>query len=304
MKRIEYFNNVLNSSLQMNGKSNISSQVDYLLKSLFSALEGSDKALIIGAGNCSDFSLGTFTEHFEKVYVTDVDKSSVKQQMDKANIPNKQYYKMQYEQVEYTGYEEIQFFTNFKQWLGSVKETSSIDRYIGKVMDETKDYQFLETESNQFDFIYVSPIYTQLIFQQYTNNLTSLKAHGVPEHILKYAEDVMLSNMTTIIDRFNDNIRRLIKPDGYVFVLSDILELQVGSMYYQRIKNAIGSKEVIDSIYQDYFNEYGYGFGDYGLYNLDQKMTPIRERWMLWEFSHTKHFLIKLKIYHSKKEEK
>ena len=304
MKRIEYFNNVLNNSQSNNGKSNISSQVDYLLKSVFSTLEGNDKALILGAGNCSDFSLGTFTEHFEKVYVTDVDKSSVQRQIDQANIPNKQYYKMQLEQVEYTGFEEIQFFTNFKQWLGSVKELSSIDRYIGKVMDETKDYQFLEAESNQFDFIYVSPIYTQLIFQQYANNLASLKAHGVPEHILKYAEGAMLSISTTIIARFNDNIKRLIKPNGHVVVLSDILELQVGSIYYQRIKNAIGSKEVIDSIYKDYFNEYGYGFGDYGLYNLDQKITPNRERWMIWEFSDTKHFLIKLKIYHSKKEEK
>ena len=197
----------------------------------------------------------------------------------------------------------IDFFSNFKQWLGSVKDTASIQKYIDKVMNDTKDYHFLEDQTNQFDFIYVSPIYTQLVFQQYTNDLAALRMHGVPEHILKYAEDVMLTKMTTIIDRFNRNLKRLIKPNGYIVIVSDVFELQVGSEYYQRIKNAIGSKEVIDSIYQDYFGEYGYGFGDYGLYNLDQKISPIRERWMLWEFSQYKHFLIKLKIYHSIKEE-
>ena len=67
MNKIEQFNNSVNRSreyLDLDNKE-FKLQIDLLLKTAFERLIKTEKALIIGAGNLSDFSLGIFLRFFD-----------------------------------------------------------------------------------------------------------------------------------------------------------------------------------------------------------------------------------------------
>ena len=73
--------------------------------------------------------------------------------------------------------------------------------------------------------------------------------------------------------------------------------MNVGSDFDLRIMSGIKSKEVMDTIYQNYSAEFGMGLGDYGLYNLDEKLKSYLSRWLIWPFDGSTSFVVKLKIY-------
>jgi hypothetical protein len=43
------------------------------------------------------------------------------------------------------------------------------------------------------------------------------------------------------------------------------------------------------------------GLGDYGLYNLDEKMEGNLTKWLVWPFREETNLIVKLKIYIKKK---
>lgn len=292
MKHIEQFNHRLNQSVNNIKKteSSFKEQVDLILRSLMQTMDKKDRACIIGAGKCDDFSLPIFIEEFRHVLVTDVDLQTIK-----VAVGNKP--RIEVRQVEYTGFEQFEFFADFKERIVNSRDYPKIDQIIAHKLQEIKHYEFLQEEYGSMDLVYVSPIYSQLIYQQLLRECSILRENGYPEHFLKYIEQVMLDEMMGVIERFNQNLIKLLKDDGRLVVLSDIFELDHGSDFHLRVVNGIRNKDVMEEIYSGYIRKYGFGLGDYGLYNLDEQVIELKSRWMLWPFTDKKSYAVKLKIY-------
>ena len=145
--------------------------------------------------------------------------------------------------------------------------------------------------------MYVSPIYTQLVYNQVLRECSVLRESGYPEHMIKYIENIMLDEMVGVIQRFNVNLYNALKPGGELIALSDIFQVDIGSSFYLRVKNGIKNHEVMEEIYEGYKGKFGIGLGDYGLLNLSEKLKPYLSRWLMWPYDGKSMFVVKLKIY-------
>ncbi len=292
MSKIKLFNHRLNQSVKPQDMQHeeFRTQVDLVLRSVIRNMSTKDQVIVIGAGKCNDFSLPIFIEEFNQVILTDIDEESMHECSRKR--PN-----LEFRQVEYTGFDKVDFFCDFKERIVTTQDYSKIDQIIEQKLEGLENYRFLIDQEGLSDMVYVSPIFTQLVYTQIMLECSELRAHGYPEHLLKYVENKMLDEMPKIIDRFNENLKFLLKDDGYLVVLSDIFELENGTEFFQRVKNGIKNKDVMDEIYEGYQRKYGYGLGDYGLYSLDEKLDEMKCRWMFWPFTERKSFAVKMKIY-------
>jgi len=199
--------------------------------------------------------------------------------------------------MDYTGFEKNQFFKDFKERIVNCHTFEKVDQVIGSKLTGLDEYKFLKNYSQQADLVYVSPIYTQLVYNQVLKECAVLRENGYPEHLIKYIESILLDKMVEVIDRFNDNVIRTLKPLGQLIVLSDIFQVDIGSDFYIRVKNGIRNFEVMEEIYEGYKSKYGIGLGDYGLLNLDEKLSSYLSRWLIWPFDNRSAFIVKLKIY-------
>jgi len=299
MKYMEVFNRDLNNSLKQENKDvdAFRLQVDLILKSLVERLNENQRVIVIGAGKMKDFSAAFFVRSFNEVILTDVDMSSVIEAESKLKLNEKDRSKITNIRIEYTGFEKNQFFQDFKERIINCRTFDKIDQVISSKLNGLDNYKFLRKYENSGNLVYVSPIYTQLVYNQILRECSILRENGYPEHMLKYIENTMLDKMVGIIDTFNDNIIRTVKDDGYLIVLSDVFQLDKNSDFYLRVKNGIRNHEVMEEIYEGYKKKYGMGIGDFGLLNLDEKMKSYLSRWLIWPFDESSSFVVKLKIY-------
>ncbi|MCK5762237.1 MAG: hypothetical protein KAH16_05000 [Candidatus Izimaplasma sp.] len=299
MKVIELFNRDLNKSLthDTNSVKAFRLQIDLLLKSVSERLFENEIAIIIGAGKMKDFSLAFFVKNFNQVILTDIDLKTVNEEVKELKLSNDELAKITKIRIDYTGFEKNQFFNDFKEKIINCHSYEKIDQVINSKLKGLDKYQFLEVYPATTDLVYVSPIYTQLVYNQILRECSILRETGYPEHMIKYIENTMLEKMVEVIERFNDNLVRILKPLGQLVVLSDVFQANIGSDFHLRVKNGIKNYEVMEEIYEGYKLKYGIGLGDYGLLNLDEKLTPYLSKWLLWPYDDKSVFVVKLKIY-------
>lgn len=301
MKYVEMFNNQVNSSrLYSQENKDFQDKINLLLKTFFEQLPNTENAIIIGAGNLSDFSLNEFLRIFNGVTITDVDEVSMKRSLSFQRLSKKDYRKVEVKKIEYTGFEEMDLFSSFKERFVNCLSKEKIEQVVSHIFDSVKDYQFMKDKIGTYDFIYVSPIYTQLLYHQISILVDQLISSGYPKHFGKHIKEVVLQEMPDLIDRFNNNLVNLLTPSGSMMVLSDIFELKNNSGFFRRVKNSIKNYDVMEEIHEGYKLKYGMGLGDYGLYNLDDKMQQLISRWLIWPKDEESSYIVKLKIYKNK----
>ena len=302
MKVIEIFNHELNQSIIYNNSETkaLRLQVDSLIKSACELLPRNDSAIIIGTGKMKDFSLTFFVKNFNSIILTDIDLITVNTEIEKLKLSRDKLNKITKIRMDYTGFEKNQFFDDFKEKIINCHSFEKIDKVINNKLLGLANYKFLKDYKGSADFIYVSPIYTQLVYNQILRECAILRENKYPEHMLKYIESIMLEEMVSIINRFNDNIIKTLNPTGQLMVLSDIFQVDIGTDFHLKIKNGINDYEVMEQIYEDYKNQYGIGLGDYGLLNLDEKLASYLSKWLIWPYGNKSAFIVKLKIYKKK----
>ena len=298
MKNIEMFNRQLNSRIYYENDltNEYKNQIELLLKSSFSKLENKGKIVIIGAGNMSDFSLEFLLRFFNRVILTDVDIKSINETIRYMRLPSNLKQKVEVRRIEYTGFEANLFFDDFKERIVNCRTKEKIRQVINSKLDAIKNYEFLKYETD-IDFIFVSPIYTQLVYNQVLEECRILEDNRYPKHLVTYIREFMLDEMVNVINRFNENLVNKLSKNGLMFVLSDIFQLQLTSGFYRRVKNSIKNLSVMEELYDGYKEKYGMGLGDYGLYNLDSLLKPDLSRWLIWPYDEESSFIVKLKIY-------
>ncbi len=304
MNKIKLFNYNLNNSLNYQSKSKklFVDQVSLLLRSCVDKINAKQSICVIGSGKMEDFSLSFFVKRFEKIVLTDIDRDTVEKAVNEYHFTKNERSKITIKQVEYTGFEDDLFFDDFKERIVNARTFEKIDQILDNKLENIKHYEFMEEYKNTFDFVYVSPIYTQLIYNQVLRECSILRESGYPEHLIKYIESRMLDEMVGIIDRFNQNILNLLNDNGTLFVLSDIFQVDIGSKFDLRVQAGIKNRHVMDEIYEGYVSKFGMGLGDYGLYSLDKEIESLLSRWMIWPFTEKVNFVIKVKIYNKNKE--
>lgn len=296
MSYIEDFNHRLNKSVKhdINNDQIYLDQITTCLRMTIQQATKWEKACIIGAGRCRDVPLTLFLDHYKQVTVTDVDTNSLKDCMKKRR-------NLTVKTVEYTGFQETEFFEVFGQRMWQASNEEEVNQFLTETIEKVRNYLFLPDDMGTYDFIYVSPIYTQLILQQCVHELDGLMKDGYSKKLANYMKERLLEEMPGIIERFNNNVIRLLDQDGVLFVLSDVFEMTKGSAFYRKVSLSIKNRDVMNEIYHNYHEQYGFGLGDYGLHDLSLKATRLRQRWLLWNFSNTRSFAIHLHIFKKSK---
>jgi len=298
MKVIELFNRNLNkSTIESIDSTTFKEQINLLLNSTLVRLSGKEKAIVIGAGKMNDFSLSFFVKNFEETVLTDVDLLSVNESVRYERLSKKENDRLTRIRIEYTGFEINHFFSDFKERIVNCHSYDKLEKVIKSKLDGLENYKFLKDYEGKADFIYVSPIYTQLVYNQLLRECAVLRENRYPEHFIKYLEEILLDEMVGVIDRFNNNLVDTLKENGIMFVLSDIFQVDIGSEFHVRVKNGIKNFDVMEEIYSGYQAKFGTGLGDYGLINLDEKVNSLLSRWLIWPYDDKKVFVVKLKIF-------
>jgi hypothetical protein len=297
MKKIEQYNLKLNQSFDPDKtQSSIGNLIRVMLSPYIEQLPNKNAFLCIGSGRLHDVDISFYEGFFNEIILTDVDIISTKRSLEKVSY-SKQAVKL--ERIEYTGYEISHFFDNLAKLIKKKESLDTFEKKLTLLLEANNSYRFLKSYEHHFDFIYVSPIYTQLFYQQLLLECAVYRTQGVDEPTLKLIEDVGINHMNRIIKQFNMNVIRALKHTGLLAVASDILEFEPISSFGKSILES-SKQNTLSQTYTDYFDEYGMGLGDYGLYHLDHMMDKINESYIIWPFNSNKHFLIKMCIYKNK----
>lgn len=292
MSQIKQFNNLLNRSRHSRKDTTDSyrDHIDTTIRSVLREQPTDPQVCIIGAGKCTDFSLSIFLEYSSNVIVSDIDQASLETCVgQRRNVV--------IEAVEYTGFESIQFFETFGHEMWHCHTTDDVDQYITRMIAKVEDYRFLPDYERQVDVVFVSPIYTQLIYHQIVSECIGLIQDGYNRELAQYCQERMLREMPGVIARFNRNLISLLNDNGTLLVLSDVFEMKNDSEFYRKVAFSIKQKDVMDEIYRNYQETYGFGLGDYGLYQLEESLQKTKNRWLLWRFNDDKSYAVHLCIY-------
>ena len=299
MKKIESFNSGLNSSSLRNTISYTSfkDEVSKIVSSEINNLRKREKSVVIGSGNLNDIDVDLLVDSFSLVNLTDIDIGSVKKALDFLRKDGKNYSNVEMTRIEYTGFEKNLFFTRFKEDIIKLKNNKDIEVYLKKHLNNLENYKFLKNDDDLYDLVYVSPIYTQLVYNELLYELSVLRGSGYPEHNIKFIEDYMIDEMIKIIERFNNNIIRVLNENGLLVVSSDIFQGDNRSDFIRNIISKIDDYQQMEKIYDNYVGDYGMGFGDFGLLDLDEKLEVISSKWVIWPFDDKSSFVVKIKVY-------
>jgi hypothetical protein len=264
------------------------SELNQLIKPYLDSQTNRKNMLVIGAGNLNDFSIGFYLKYYNKMTLSDIDIDGM---LSKA----KEDHRISIKKIDYLGMDQLSFYNSMDMFL-NINEFDEIKNMLNIELSKIKDYHFSDAFDDVFDGVYVSPIYTQLLYRELESKLTLLLAKGLSEDIYDFILKNILQEMPGIIDHFNQEINRLLSDKGIVIVASDILMLTDNALS-KTIKEAIHNDEKMNQLYLSYRNQYGFGLGDYGLYSLSQSLIQLKEKWILWHQSKYETYAVKVVIY-------
>jgi hypothetical protein len=288
MNSIKQFNRILNSD-----DYNRFEQWEFYRNELTKfILDNSNKSngstLILGVGNSDDLDLSKLSKLTESITLSDIDNKSLNKTFKKYSLDPKKSIKLNF---DYTGLDKNINWNNFIDIMIKAKGIKAIDYNFNRLSLAIKNYSFPITQ--KYDLVIVSPIYTQLVFQQGLSNINILHNLNYPENLLNYIKEKLLWLMQVVIDTFNDNVISTLHENSTLFVISDVFEANLNSIFY---KETTGLKN-IESIYKNYQEKYGIGIGDYGLINMNEKLKINTSKWFEWPFSSDKTFFVKVALY-------
>ena len=280
MKTSRDFYALLNQSNELGDNRKYIQETTSMMESLLLTRKKPRNALVLGAGRMDDLSIDFFLREFDQVIFTDIDGPS----MDKALETYQNVDGVFKRELDYLGLDQHHFFEDFDLLFTLEEETSRIKNFLEEKLEKILHYKFSEEFTQTFDFVYLSPIYTQLLYRQVEQTLQGLVLEGLKEETKDYVLRMLLQRMINLIDHFNSQVVNLLSKDGLVFVASDVF-LIGDDRFSKRIIETIESNEEMDTLYDVYQKTYGYGLGDYGLYSMEQRIKPVRSRWFLWHQS-------------------
>jgi hypothetical protein len=296
MNSIEKFNHVNNTaSNRFEAWEKYRNQLTTILLKEFDCSNHTlDQILLLAAGNCDDIDLLKLAQCTNKILLSDVDIKSLQNAEKRYQEITE---KIQLLPSEYTGLASHEKWNDFIYIILQMKTKSEIDLYIQDVFNTIEQYTFLTNYEKKMDGVILAPIYTQLLYQQLLTNLNVLKELRFNRKLIDYLQATFFEKMPKLITTFNKNIIRLLHEKGTLIVISDIFEVEKNSTIQKTIENHYYTLGKMDEYYEIYQNEYGYGFGDFGLADLERHLQKKRHYWLKWPFSDKNIMYVKIVRY-------
>jgi hypothetical protein len=289
MSTIKQFNQILNQS-DKNRFKFWETYRNQITSFLLNALDNKKRKnlIILGSGNLDDINLDQLSHLFDQIILSDIDINALKQVENKYKLNSK---KLILKEMEYTGLIDSNLWNNFVKNMISYTSKNEINVYFSLIKKEIKHHKF--TFDTTFDMVIVTPIYTQLLFQQILKDIEILASLNYPEFLLSYIEEQALEIMPTVIQSFNKNICLLLNDKSSLCVISDIFEANIDSQFYAQIKSVINDDVKMEDFYLNYVSTYGIGVGDFGLNHLIKSKDIKKSQWFEWPFNKHKSIFVK-----------
>jgi hypothetical protein len=252
------------------------------------------KVIIIGTGNADDINLRRIEEKANQLVLTDIDDKALnsakeKYQLTKADIIT----------MDYLGFDDNELWNNFLTNIIKL-DIDEYEDYLNKMFQQSKTSPLLK-HLNKFDYVIVSPIYTQLLLPAYLQQLSFLKDINFPETNLSYLKELFLKHLSQVIIEFNQNIFKLGNNKSCYTIISDVLEAEKGSDFYKTVDSAYTNRQM-DNHLDEYRDKYGYGLGDYGLEIAKEFGNEVDHFWLKWLFSSNRILYVKVSDYKKNKD--
>ncbi len=297
METIKEFNSILNKSKENRFDKWEKYRLEvsnYILESSKKYIKKPNNILVIGAGNCDDLDLRKLLNITNNITLSDIDEKAMFSALTKYNISKDL---IRLEAVEYTGLSSSILWENFIPSVMNSKNNNELNEIIKKIAIVINKNDFLTDYQNNFDLIIISPIYTQLIFQQLLTSLSILNDINFPLDKIEFIKEKFLGIMPDILSTFNNNIKKLLRKTGFAIVMSDIFEAENDSEVDLELDSKITDNLEIQKYHSDYNNKYGLGLGDFGLKNLEIYLNLVDYKWIKWPFSNEKNIYVKIGVF-------
>jgi len=255
---------------------------------------GTSRVWILGAGNMDDLDLSMFSEHFDQVFLSDIDPQAMSMAVIRDEVSKE---KVKMVPLDVTGLEHD---PDFEFLLGRIRDSKSLDdiqKLFQKWRHIVEQFEFPSALFKSYDMIVVSPIFTQLFFPQIKATIDFLRSQHVDETKLRVLQREALAFMPELLDQVLLKIRQRLSPKTVLVILSDVFEAQRNSMFYQQASSILSNTSRMDEYYDDYLAQYGIGLGDYVFHRLEETNAPFHHQWFDWPFDLNKHLIVKLACY-------
>lgn len=98
--------------------------------------------------------------------------------------------------------------------------------------------------------------------------------------------------MPALIKKYNNLLLSMVSPDGFVTVLTDIVEIQSDEKLLQDINNLLSEKPIDTIELEHYAKKHGLDFANAGRYDLLSKISAKKILWAFWPFDEYKNYLV------------
>jgi len=244
---------------------------------------------VLGAGGCNDLDLKSLKNKSNRIILSDIDIKTCE-----AGVINQGFHISEFEflQADYTGLSRLDFF---EQLAVLVKKGSPVEGVIDYINTsfESIDYDIDLIQVN-FDTLIVLPLYTQLVLPQFQSILNNKDVvHYYQEEEIVRITQAFLDRAGIVIQNFNNLLLQLINNNGAQFILlTDILEYQAKDPIFSKLNTSEPDQVYLESLVTHYINEYGHGFGSYGLWHFES-LIPVDSRlWFVWPYEEHRKMIV------------
>lgn len=296
MSSLKTFNHILNTS----GHDRYSKWADYrqqltmIIQSFVDQRQSlPQRTLVVGAGNSDDIQLDVLKSLTQQLFLADIDLEAMQHAVQKYHLDDQEVHCLD---IDFTGLEGLSSWDNFVPAMLEADDKAAINAWFKAVFKRMEDYLFMNEYEKTFDLVILSPIYTQLVFQQVLANVAVLENLKYSDELVDYIKVLVLDEMPDILHHFNEQLVRLLKVDGAMIAISDIFEFTYPSKAYDQAKRSFIENHSLDDYHENYVNTYGYGLGDFGLEDLLEMFHNSDHYWLEWPFSEDKRIFVKVEL--------
>lgn len=256
-------------------------------------LQDKESILVIGTGNANDIDLSFLEQHFEEITLTDIDIDSVVAGIQRQDVNP---YRFRLKRVDWTHFEEIGVLEEFVSSMMACPNVLEMERKFDHWEKKLAQENHRDLDIDKVDFVWVSPIYTQLCTMQLLERIEVLRSLKKPEAFLEKLLERSLEFSSKVIAKFNEDLLDTCRENGIIFLVSDIFTASKSSAFYTDARDAMSDGEM-DAFHRKYQELHGYGAGDFGYDHLKEYVKVLKETWLEWPFMQDEVYFVRLGLF-------
>lgn len=289
-------NNVIDFLTQVNQRdvdrwqrwSGYRNTLTHYLVSVLSSRSKSD-VLIIGSGSLDDLDLKAITPHTKTITFLDLDQKATEEGYMRQGFAKEAFSIIK---QDITRFDDVSFFKVWNQFIKEEPNYAEAILFTNKLMEKIYEKTLDQVMDQRFDVIIVLPIFTQLIYHEWTEILKDTHPKSWTPDELSKVNTFLLDLMVPLMDHVNQGIKHCLRPSFDLLALSDMIEWNKEDWHAFVTTYPDQNEKDLTDYYLSYVNQYGMGLGDYGLWSLKEGLLHHDSHFLIWPFSHDRTMLV------------